>query len=71
MNLRILRGSILRDNVNRPLERSISAIDGNIREIRDSRLSRSSLCRNMEELQKECRLLIQDMHSVDLEQMEQ
>lgn len=58
----------IQGNVNRPLELSISTIDNNIQEIRDSRLSRSLLCRNMEELQKECRILIQDIHSTHLEQ---
>ena len=57
----------IQGNVNRPLELSISTIDNNIQEIRDSRLSRSLLCRNMEELQKECRILIQDIHSTHLD----
>lgn len=53
----------IRDNVNRPLETSIATIDGNIQEIRDSRSNRSASCRQLEDLQKECRLLIQDIHS--------
>lgn len=53
----------IRDNVNRPLETSIATIDGNIQEIRDSRSNRSAFCRQLEDLQKECRLLIQDIHS--------
>ncbi|MCI5596249.1 MAG: 50S ribosome-binding GTPase [Lachnospiraceae bacterium] len=53
----------IKDNVNRPLETSIAIIDGNIQEIRDTRLNRSSNCRMLENLQKECRLLIQDIHS--------
>lgn len=53
----------IRDNVNRPLETSIATIDGNIQEIRDSRSNRSSSCRQLEDLQKECRLLIHDIHS--------
>ena len=52
-----------KDNVNRPLETSISTIDGNIQEIRDTRSNRSAACRQLEDLQKECRLLIQDIHS--------
>ena len=55
------------DNVNRPLEASIAEIDENINGIRDSRLSRSQTCRNLEDLQKECRLLIQDIHSTNLD----
>ena len=57
----------IKDNVDRSLEPSILTIDRNIQEIRDSRISRSLLCRNMEELQKECRLLIEDIHSANLE----
>ena len=53
----------IKDNVNRPLETSISAIDKNIQEIRDTRSNRSTSCRQLEELQKECRLLIRDIHS--------
>lgn len=60
----------VKDNVIRPLEVSISTIDRNIQEIRDSRHNRSLLCRNMEELQQECRFLIQDIHSTNLEQEE-
>ena len=50
-------------NVNRPLETSISAIDGNIQEIRDTRDDRSSTCRTLENLQRECRYLIQEIHA--------
>lgn len=57
----------IKDNVDRSLEPSILTIDRNIQEIRDSRISRSLLCRNMEVLQKECRLLIEDIHSANLE----
>lgn len=53
----------IKDNVNRPLETSIATIDGNIQEIRDTRSNRSAACRQLEELQRECRLLIQDIHS--------
>lgn len=53
----------IKDNVNRPLETSIATIDGNIQKIRDTRLNRSAACRQLEDLQKECRLLIQDIHS--------
>lgn len=54
----------IKDNVNRPLETSIATIDGNIQEIRDTRFNRSKSCRQLEDLQQECRLLIQDIHSV-------
>lgn len=53
----------IKENVNRPLETSIATIDGNIQEIRDTRLNRSASCRQLENLQKECRLLIQDIHT--------
>lgn len=53
----------IKDNVNRPLGTSIAMIDDNIQEIRDTRLNRSSNCRMLEDLQKECRLLIQDIHA--------
>lgn len=53
----------IKDNVNRPLETSIATIDGNIQEIRDTRFNRSESCRQLEDLQQECRLLIQDIHS--------
>lgn len=53
----------IKENVNRPLETSIATIDGNIQEIRDTRSGRSTACRELENLQKECRLLIQDIHS--------
>lgn len=52
----------IKDNVNRPLETSIATIDGNIQEIRDTRSNRSAACRQLEDLQRECRLLIQDIH---------
>ena len=57
------RDDFIKHNVNRPLETAISAIDGNIQEIRDSRANRSSSCRTLENLQKECRYLIQDIHA--------
>lgn len=53
----------IKDNVNRPLETSIATIDENIQEIRDTRSNRSAACHQLEDLQKECRLLIQDIHS--------
>lgn len=53
----------IKDNVNRPLENSISVIDGNIQEIRNTRADRSTSCRALENLQRECRYLIQDIHA--------
>ncbi len=53
----------IKDNVNRPLETSISVIDGNIQEIRGTRADRSNSCRELERLQRECQYLIQDIHS--------
>lgn len=53
----------IKDNVNRPLEKTIAMIDGNIQKIRDTRSNRSAACCQLEEVQKECRLLIQDIHS--------
>lgn len=53
----------INDNVNHQLEILIATIDGNIQEIRDTRSNRSESCRQLEDFQKECRLLIQDIHS--------
>ena len=53
----------IKDNVYRPLENSIAVIDGNIQEIRDTRADRSASCRTLENLQRECRCLIQDIHA--------
>lgn len=53
----------IKDNVNRPLETSITTIDEKIQGIRETRSSRSASCRQLEDLQKECRLLIQGIHS--------
>ena len=53
----------IKDNITLPLQNSILGIDGTIQEIRDTRFNRSLMCRNMEELQRECKLLIKDIHS--------
>ena len=53
----------IKDNVNRPLGNSIAVIDGNIQEIRDTRADRSASCRAIENLQRECRYLIHDIHA--------
>lgn len=55
----------INDNVNRPLESSISTIDDSIKEIRNSRANRSQICHTLEVLQEQCRLLIQDIHSTN------
>ncbi len=60
----------IRDSINTPLGNSIATIDGTIQEIRNTRSNRSLVCRNMEELQKDCKLLILDIHSRDLKQAE-
>ena len=51
------------ENLNSPLELSIATIDNDIQDIRDTRFNRSAACRQLEGLQKECRLLIHDIHS--------
>ena len=51
------------NSIIRPLETSIKTINSNIQEIRDTRSNRNLACRNMEYLQKVCRLLIQDIHA--------
>jgi uncharacterized membrane-anchored protein YhcB (DUF1043 family) len=53
----------IKNNVKLPLDKSIATIDKNIQEIRDTRSNRSESYRQLENLQKECRLLIQDIHS--------
>ena len=52
-----------KDNVGIKLEKSIATIDESIQEIRETRTERSNACRQLEELQKECRLFIQDIHT--------
>ena len=58
----------IKDNITLPLQNSILGIDGTIQEIRDTRFNRSLMCRNMEELQRECKLLIKDIHSDEFQQ---
>lgn len=57
------------DSINMPLDNSIATIDNTIKEIRNTRSNRSLICRNMEDLQKECKLLIHDIHSEDIKQV--
>jgi len=56
----------IKDHINRPLDNSIKIMDDNIQGIRDTRNNRSSLCCNLEELQKECQQLIHDIHSAEI-----
>ena len=53
----------INDTVDQPMTDSIESIEKNIQSIRDSREKRSELCRKMEVLQGECRLLIKKIHS--------
>ena len=53
----------INDNIKCPLDISIADLEENIEEIRKTRLNRSIKCRQLEELQVECRLLIQDIHT--------
>lgn len=61
-------GQYIEAYVNEPFEVSISQIDEGIGEIRDSRSNRSLLCLRMEDLQKECRKLIREIHAEDSEE---
>lgn len=54
---------VIKENIRIPLEKTISEIDKNIQEIRDTRSTRSETCRQLEVLQRECRYLIQEIHS--------
>ena len=53
----------IQEYIVQPLESSIATIDSNIQEIRNTRDNRSAVCRELEELQRENRLLIQEIHS--------
>ena len=53
---------VIKENIRIPLEKTISEIDKNILEIRDTRSTRSETCRQLEVLQRECRYLIQKIH---------
>ncbi len=54
--------AFIQSNVVNALAPSLADVDRSIREIRESRNSRSVTCRNMEQLQGECQRLIQDIH---------
>lgn len=53
----------IKKNIGCPLDSLIAKIDSCIDEIRNTRENRSAACLQLEKLQKECRLLIQDIHS--------
>lgn len=53
----------VQENVVEPLNVSIREIDDQISDIRRSKANRSSLCRELEDLQGRCRKLIQEIHS--------
>ena len=53
----------INEYVYRPLENSIAVISESIKEIRDTRADISDSCRTLENLQSECRNLIQDIHA--------
>lgn len=57
------RRQYIKDNVESPLETAIAEIDQKIQIIRDTRTNRSDMCRQLENIQHECSLLIQDIHS--------
>ena len=50
-------------NVCTSLEESINELDKNIQEIRNTKSTRSDRCKKLENIQKECRELISDIHA--------
>ena len=57
----------IEDILNRQLDPMIATIDDHIQVIRDTRTDRSEMCHRLENIQKECRLLIQEIHSSNIE----
>ena len=53
------------ERVNKPIEKSISSIESNIREIRDGKSGRSEQCVRFEKLQTEIGDMIVKLHSID------
>lgn len=51
------------DNIDKPFKDFISEIDDNIQTIRNTRENRSRVCINLEELQRECRSLIDAVYN--------
>ena len=49
-----------------PLGSLIDNIDDNIETIRNTRMERNEACQKLEDLQKQCRTLIQEIHSNDV-----
>ena len=57
------RRQYIKDNVESPLETAIAELDRKIQIIRETRTNRSDMCRQLENIQHECSLLIRDIHS--------
>ena len=55
----------IKDNVYRPMEESVSSIEENIRDIRDTKSGRSELCLKFERFQTEISEMIQTLHNID------
>ncbi|MCR4703571.1 MAG: 50S ribosome-binding GTPase [Saccharofermentans sp.] len=55
----------IKDNVFRPMEESVSSIEENIRDIRDTKNGRSELCLKFERFQTEIGDMIQTLHSIE------
>ena len=55
----------IKERVNKPIEKSISSIESNIRDIRSTRSGRSDLCLKLEGLQKEIGDMIQMLHNIE------
>ena len=65
-NLEDFARHFIEENVIIPLGSLIDNIDDNIEKIRNTRMERNEACRKLEDLQKQCRTLIQDIHSNDV-----
>ena len=55
----------IQEKVNKPIEKSLASIEGNIRDIRDSKSGRSEQCVKFEKLQSEIGDMIVRLHSID------
>ena len=55
----------IQEKVNKPIEKSLASIEGNIREIRDGKSGRSEQCVKFEKLQSEIGDMIVRLHSID------
>ena len=65
-NLEDFARHFIEENVIIPLGSLIDNIDDNIEKIRNTRMERNEACQKLEDLQKQCRTLIQDIHSNDV-----